>query len=73
LILETTKGRLPDMIFLDVNMSPYSGPDCPKARKASETFSPIPGIMYMVADLGEDKTTYRRLDASFFFAKALYL
>jgi CheY-like chemotaxis protein len=71
LFLETTKGRLPDMIFLDVNMSPYSGPDCLKALKASETFSAIPVIMYTVADLGGDKATYRRLGASFFLQKRL--
>ncbi len=69
LLLEKTKGRLPDMIFLDVNMSPYSGPDCLKALKASEIFSPIPVIMYTVADLGSDKATYRRLGASFFLQK----
>ena len=69
LTLERTKGRLPDMIFLDVNMSPYSGPDCLKALKASEIFSPIPVIMYTVADLGPDKATYRHLGASFFLQK----
>jgi CheY-like chemotaxis protein len=69
-LLESIKGNLPDLIFLDINMPMHNGRDCLKALRQSKRFAHIPVVMYTVQDLlNEEKDELRTLGASFFLQK----
>jgi CheY-like chemotaxis protein len=69
-LLESIKGNLPDLIFLDINMPMHNGRDCLKALRQSKRFSHIPVVMYTVQDLlAGEKAELRDLGASFFLQK----
>ena len=69
-MLESIKGNLPDLIFLDINMPMHNGRDCLKALRQSKRFSHIPVVMYTVKDLlNDEKAELRELGASFFLQK----
>lgn len=53
--LSSKEIRLPELIFLDVNMPKMNGIDCLKELKKSETLKNIPVMMYSTSSFSEYK------------------
>jgi DNA-binding response OmpR family regulator len=69
-LLESMKGSLPDIIFLDINMPLHNGRDGLVALKQSKRFMHIPVVMYTNLDMPKnEKTELLNMGASFFLQK----
>jgi CheY-like chemotaxis protein len=71
LIEKMTNGqfRLPDIIFLDINMPEMNGWDCLSELKKSRSLSNVPVVMYSTSSNMSDKAKAVRLGASYFYTK----
>jgi CheY-like chemotaxis protein len=61
--------RLPDFIFLDLNMPLMSGKTCLIELKADEKLRHIPVIIYSTSDHWKDKEETRKLGSSYYLTK----
>jgi CheY-like chemotaxis protein len=66
--LYTTK-RLPDFIFLDLNMPKINGKECLIKIKANHQFDNIPVIIYSTTSQKQEKDELYRLGANYFLTK----
>jgi CheY-like chemotaxis protein len=67
--LDKNEIELPNLIFLDINMSVMSGWECLKRLKANEKYHSIPVIMYSTSSYPEDIQKSQNLGALCFFTK----
>ena len=70
LALLQKSDKLPDTIFLDVNMPVMTGKQCLIEIKSNPRLCRIPVIMYSTSTNAEEKTELRRLGAFDFIHKA---
>lgn len=61
--------RLPDYIFLDINMPTMDGKSCLKAIKKDERFSPVPVIIYTTSSDPRDIALCKELGANEYIQK----
>jgi CheY-like chemotaxis protein len=61
--------RIPDILFLDINMVPTTGWECLMTIKTSQEYSHIPIIIYSTSSSNLDKQKARNLGASGFLSK----
>lgn len=62
-------GKLPDWIFLDINMPRMSGFECLRQIKSRPPFSDIPIVIYSTSGQDADIERARALGASFYLVK----
>jgi CheY-like chemotaxis protein len=67
--LEANRSRLPELIFLDMNMPKLNGKQVLKEIKKSEVFSRIPVIMYSTSFAPRDIEEIRQLGAVYHLFK----
>ena len=67
--LNKENARLPDFIFLDLNMPRLSGKQCLKRLKINAKLRDIPVIIYSTSKLQEDMDETKQLGAAFFLSK----
>lgn len=67
--LSRSDGRLPDLIFMDLNMPRMNGRECLAAIKASDRLRHIPVIMYTTSSYGKDKEDVLNSGAAFYITK----
>ena len=60
---------IPDIIFLDLNMSRMSGKQCLQQIKSIPDFSKIPVVIYTTSSQVEDKEEMETLGAAYFLTK----
>ena len=68
-ILNNLKTKLPDLIFLDLNMPKMSGRECLTRIKATKRLCHIPVIMLTGSKSERDVSETKMLGASFFITK----
>jgi CheY-like chemotaxis protein len=62
-------AKVPDAIFIDVNMPDFSGWDCLSTLKANPLFDSVPIIMYSTSGNERDREQAERLGAIGFLRK----
>src|SRR4030095_10597401 len=67
--LENHRSRLPDLIFLDLNMPKMNGKQFLKEIKLSPHFSKIPVVIYSTSSATSDREDSFNLGASDFIVK----
>jgi CheY-like chemotaxis protein len=69
--IEKLKGmeRLPDFIFLDLNMPLMNGKECLCVLKKDDRLKKIPVIMYSTSGFSEDIDTTQKLGAAYYLPK----
>ncbi|MBA3648545.1 MAG: response regulator [Chitinophagales bacterium] len=67
--LREQDGKLPDFIFLDLNMPRLNGKQCLAEIKRSKRFRNIPVIIYTTSKLDEDVKETKKLGAAYFLTK----
>lgn len=68
-LLETRRARLPDIIFLDLNMPKMDGKTCLKKIKRHEVFQKIPVVIYTTSSSTKNREETRALGAAYFITK----
>ena len=68
-ILKDRNSRLPDLIFLDLNMPKMNGKQFLKEIKSSPHFSKIPVVIYSTSSATSDREDSFNLGASDFIVK----
>lgn len=61
--------RLPDYIFLDLNMPLMNGKECLEELKKNEKLRNIPVIMYSTSDFKGDIDTTQKMGAAYYLPK----
>jgi len=67
--LENQQEKMPDIIFLDINMLLVTGWECLTMIKNNEKYQHIPVIMYSTSGSSMDKQKAKKLGASGFLTK----
>ncbi len=70
MLLQNDLFRLPDFIFLDINMPVINGLKCLMELKESTHFNHIPVVLYSTSSLPDYKEQAKKLGATLFFQKA---
>jgi len=68
-LLEARKEKLPDIIFLDLNMPRMDGKTCLKKIKQHEIFQGIPVVIYTTSSSARHKEETRALGAAHYITK----
>jgi CheY-like chemotaxis protein len=68
-ILQNNSGRLPDFIFLDLNLPCINGKQGLKYLKNDANLSSIPVVIYTTSKLAEDIEDTKNLGAAHFITK----
>jgi CheY-like chemotaxis protein len=67
--LHNPKNKLPDIIFLDINMPRKNGLECLREIRDCSTFNHIPVVVYTTSDEDCDRKNAQNLGASLYLIK----
>ena len=68
-LLAGQQKKIPDILFLDINMVPTTGWECLMRIKTNQEYNHIPIIIYSTSSSNLDKQKARKLGASGFLSK----
>src|SRR3982074_1214941 len=68
-MLQRSQSKLPDFIFLDLNMPRMNGKQCVKQIRKEERLANIPVIIYSTSKLVDDIRECKKLDSVHFLTK----
>ncbi len=68
-LLKKEDTKLPDYIFLDINMPGISGKNCLIELKKLEKLTKTPVFMYSTSSQKKDDTEFKKLGAAHYFTK----